>query len=519
MPGGIWSRAQTLIFGAAVGRASSETVGPILEPVRQRAWSRNKLRVLDLGTLAALAAKGFVPADDLADEAARNGFEPSRLGAATALAQSYPDLGTLDMLQNRRLIADELIDKALSRHGLPSEYHEGVKATFQNLLGLAEVANGVQQGHLPNPGILPDISAAVTPAFGAVTPTAPDGEPPTDVPLTQLDLDPIRMAQDLGFTVDDLRLQANLSGLPPGPAELLTLWNRNEITEAAVDAGLREGHLKTKWSGAFKRMRWAVLSASEYANAYIRAWITHDEMILGGALTGHTPDQMELLYKNRGRPMAPVQAFTAWAREAPHPKIPGEPDRPGTFDEQDFTEALRRSDIQTWYAPVLWHQRFAYPPLFQLGRLAQAKALPEERVRTILKYERYEPQDIDALVTFWYGTKSSAAKEATAADLLTLWDGEKLTREEALADLEALGYPADEAQRKLDLVEARRVASAKTTAISDLHGDFKKSNLTAAEVQPALVALGLSEDAANEILNSWSAYLNAFPPPPPAPVA
>src|SRR5207248_2049626 len=107
-----------------------------------------------------------------------------------------------------------------------------------------------------------------------------------------------------------------------------------------------------------------------------------EEMYKGGALTGHTPEQMDLMYKNRGRPLAPVQAFTAWARKAPHPKIPGEPDRPGTFDFTDFEEAIRRSDVQTWYAPVLWHDRFAYPPLFQLGRLAQAGAIKEPRVRT-----------------------------------------------------------------------------------------------------------------------------------------
>lgn len=412
----VFDRFRTLIFGAAISRAGSDAVTPVLEPVRQRSWTRNQLRLLDLGSLGGLVAKGLSSSDALKDEAARQGYTQSRLDAVAALGQTYPGLGLLDQLQNRQLVPDELIDKALSRQGIPGEYHHGIKASFTNLLGLAEVANGVQQGHISNtspslPGetILPDISPAVVPAFGYVSTTAPDGQPPSDVPLTQLDLDAVKMAEDLGFTVSDLRLQANLSGLPPGPAELLALWNRNEITEAAVDAGLREGHLKTKWSGAFKRMRWAVLSASEYANAYIRAWISEEEMIAGGSLTGHTPEQMTLLYKNRGRPLAPVQAFNAWAREAPHPKIPGEPERPGTFDYQDFEEAVRRSDVQTWYAPVEWELRWAYPPLFQLGRLAQAGALPEDRVRAILKKERYEQQDIDALVTFWYTKKNGAA--------------------------------------------------------------------------------------------------------------
>src|SRR5438094_5814699 len=126
MPSALWTKAQALVFGAAVGRAGSEAVTPVLEPVRQRAWLRNRLRVLDLGRLGELAAKGFIAEGDLADEAARNGYERSRLAAVTALAQRYPDLGILDALSNRKLVTPAQIEKALSRHGIPGEYHAAI---------------------------------------------------------------------------------------------------------------------------------------------------------------------------------------------------------------------------------------------------------------------------------------------------------------------------------------------------------------------------------------------------------
>lgn len=513
----LWNKVEGFLFGGAIAGAFSRAVEAVLEPVKQHAWQRNPVKVLDVGQLAELVAKGLAPASSLTDEATRTGYDATRLAALAALAQSFPGLADLDRMSNRDLVTDDLVEKALSRHAIPPEYHAPIKALFSDLLSVADVAAAIQQGHLPNPGILPDISAAVTPAFGAVTPTAPDGQPPSAVPLTQIDIDPVKEAAGQGFDVDRLKVRANLSGLPPGPAELLTMWNRNEITEEAVDAGLREGHLKTKWSGAFKRMRWAVLSASEYANAYIRAWVTQEEMYAGGALTGHTPDQMDLLYKNRGRPLAPVQAFTAWAREAPHPQIPGEPDRPGTFDFTDFEQAVRRSDVQTWYAPILWHNRYAYPPLFQLGRLAMAGALPEERVRTILKYERYEQEDIDALVKFWYATKSAVAKEATVSDVLALLDGGRITVEDASSAIEALGYPPDETQYKLDLIDARRVVSAKNAAVADLHTAYKKGQVTEAFATEALSSLGVASWAVPQIIGAWSQYLGAVqqstPPP------
>jgi hypothetical protein len=294
-------------------------------------------------------------------------------------------------------------------------------ALFSDLLSVADVAAAVQQGHLPNDGILPDVSPAVTVAGGAVTPDAPDGQPPSTVPLTQIDIDPVHEAAGGGIDTDRLKVLANLAGLPPGADTVLQMWNRGLIDEATVDAGIREGHLKTKWAGAFKRMRWAVLGAAEYASAHLRGWIDQEEMYKGGALTGHTKDQMDLLYLNRGRPIAPVQAFTAMARGAPGPVGAGYTRGAHPFDEQDFLKALQQSDLRTEYGPTLYGLRYAYPPLFQLGRLAQAGALPEERVRTILKYERYEPQDIDALVAFWYGTGGTKADPLIVKADTQLW--------------------------------------------------------------------------------------------------
>jgi hypothetical protein len=470
-------RLQTFLFGAAIGRAASDAITPVLEPVRQSAWEQNQLRVLDPTTAAELVAKRFITEAEGQGEAAKSGYAVNRFGALTRLAQTYPGLADVDKMSNRRIISPEQVAEILARHGVADEFTQAFVDLFQDLLSPAEVAAAVQQGHLPNEtindpgvGILPNVDPAVTPAQGAVTPVAPDQQPPSTVPLTQVDIDPGVEAAGAGIDLKRLEVLANLAGLPPGADTVLQMWNRNLIDEATVDAGIREGHLKTKWSAAFKRMRWSVLGAAEYASAHLRGWITQDEMYKGGALTGHTTDQMDLLYLNRGRPLAPVQAFTAWARAAPHPVGEGYTERPGTFDQEDFQRAIQQSDVRTEYGPILWHNRFAYPPLFQLGRLATAGAITEARVREILTFERYEPQDIDALVKFWYGagktaTTATRAKSAQTQAITALkksfMNGSQ-TPETAKALLEALGVDDTEAghvlaywQEELTLVEKR----------------------------------------------------------------
>lgn len=418
----ILNRLQSILFGGAIGAAAGDAMRPVLEPVKQKAWTENQVKVLDPTTAAELAAKNIIPPDEAVDEAARSGISGNRLGALEALAATYPGFADLDHLSNRKLIDEGKVRLALARHAVPEDWHDAMVALFNDLLSVADVAAGVQQGHLPNDDILPEPSAAVTPAQGYVTPPAPDGRPPSEVPLTQIDIDPVQEAAGSGIDLPRLKVLANLAGLPPGSAELLAMWNRNLISEDTVDAGLREGHLKTKWTAAWKRMRWAVLPATEYASAFIRGWVTEDEMNKGGALTGHTTDQMQLLWQNRGRPIAPVQAFTAIARGAPAPRELGTPDTGAKFSWDDFSDAIRRSDVQTRYIATLEGIFHAYPPLFQLGRLAQANALPEDRVRTILKYERYEQQDIDALVDFWYrGPSSTSATSPTTKAQGQVW--------------------------------------------------------------------------------------------------
>lgn len=506
----IWNRLQSILFGGAIGAAASDAVRPVLEPVRQRAWEDNPHLALAPSTAGELAAKGIVSEAEAKAEAARNGVGSSRLEALAALSQVFPGLADLDKLSNRKLIEAADVEAALTRHGYPADWHEPLVRLFQDLLSPAEVAAAVQQGHLPNPGILPDVSAAVSVAGGAVTPEAPDGQPPSRVPLTQIDLDPIREAAGSGYTLERLEVLANLAGLPPGADALLQMWNRELIDEETVDAGLREGHLKTKWSAAFKRMRWSVLGAAEYAGAHLRGWITQDEMYKGGALTGHTTDQMDLLYLNRGRPLAPVQAFTAWARGAPHPRGQGYTDRPGTFDQEDFLRALKQSDVRTEYGPILWHNRFAYPPLFQLGRLAQAGALPEDRVREILQFERYEPQDIDALADFWYRGSGTGSTDPHITKAQTqLWTAihkayikGEIDEPRAIRELGTIIAAAAARDGVLVLWTQERDVTVKELTPSQIKAAYKKNGLTIDEAIARLEQQSWTEENARLYLTT-----------------
>lgn len=478
---GIWSRFQSILFGGAIGAASRDAIAPALEPAKQHAWSMNQVRVLDPGLLARLAATGGTDEGTAAAEATRSGYNGSHFAALTYLAQTVPDVAEALTLWRRGLIPDADFTYTLTKHGLDARYVEPIIATKAALLSPAEIANAVQQGHMPDDGLLP------APAGGAL---------PLTIPLTQIQVDPVTEAAGHGLTVDRLRIIANLAGLPPADVELLQMWNRGIIDEASVDAGIREGHRKTKWIPAVKQLRYAVLSAQEYASARLRTWVTAEESYAGGALTGHTKEQMDLLFLNRGRPASPVQMWTGWARGVIGPR--GVP-----VAYEDHAKAIAISDIRPEYAEMLWAIRFVYPSLFQLRGAVESKALTPERALTILRYQRYEDQDAAALVKSWQSGGSAATKAETKAELRAEYEGLHITRAELLTALEQLGFDAATAAAEADLGDDARVRKARDQVVEAAHKSYLIAQLTDAEALAGLEAAGVVPEAAAHLLATW----------------
>lgn len=456
-----WNSITKFVAGGAVARASADAATPVLEPVKQHAWSKNKLRVLDLHTTAQLVAQAIIESGTAEDEAARNGYGPNRLMALVKMMQTTPGMADLDKMLNRTTISRQQFNYSLAKHQIDPQFWDALFDLTNDKLSVADVAAAVQQGHMPNDGILPPLAGSVAPPPGWHQPTAPDHQPPLNVPLTTIDIPPIAEAAAQGYDEDRLKVRANLSGLPPGPHDLLQMWNRNEITEEAVDAGIREGHMKTKWGQAFKRMRWAVLSPQEYASARLRQWVTAEESYVGGALTGHTQEQMDLLFLNRGRPASPTQMWRAWAR-----KIVGPRGVPVEFE--DHAKAIAISDIRPEYAEMLWGIRFNYPTLFQLGRLVQAGAINPETAATWAGYNLYGEDVVTALTAYWRTIYPGAGGQTgTAAD--------------------------------------KNVTKARTQLWTATHRSYVAQEIDSATATSALGTAGIDPAAVSQVIATWDA--------------
>lgn len=532
----VWDKALSFFVGNAAGRASSETVSPVFEPLRQNSWARRPYRVLGPlfaaradaqqltkeQNLASLDGNGNQVSSshfpesqvDLEDDVIREGYGPARWDLLRRMAREMPTFSEALSMWQRRRIPQDTLDTILARQGIPPALWPAMRALAIDLLSPATVANAVQQGHMPNEGesgrhILPPPIAEKP---GIVPPSA-DG-PDYDIPLTQIDIDPEKEVEMGGLDFERLQIEANLAGLPPPQEMLLDMWRRGIITKQAVIAGIREGHTKTKWIPAVLALKRRRLAAQEYANAWLREWISEAEAKEGGRAQGYTADDMELLYKNRGRPAAPGQMWTAWARKVIGPR--GVP-----TNYQDHEEAIRRSNIRPEYAPMLWGIRFYYPPLFQLNRLVQAGAVEIPEALKWAEFNRTAPEVLTALEKYWRGAAGGGKNSWVVKAESQLWStlhraflAHDTDEGDVLSKLTTLGVPEETQIDIVGLWEQERDLNRARLTATQLKKAWKK-----AVKNPATGVPWTRDEALAELLDrGWNTQdANTFLDTPTAP--
>lgn len=478
-----------IAVGTGVGAAVGDVVLPKLQSFLNDQWSAHPDKPLSATAVAELVAETVWDIAQGREEANRSGIGDGRLDALVELAKAAPSFPTALALWRRELIGPDGVDHALYKARIPEIWHGQLKALRDERLDPAVVATAVQRGILANDDILP-----VGP------PTAVGNVPP----MPMVAIDPVVEARDSGWTRERLEVQARITGLPPGPGELLDLLNRGAIEDADYFRGVAEGNIRNEWGPALKELRHYLISPADAAELRLRGWKTQQESYDLGALRGASTDVMDMLYLNRGRPVAPVQGYTAWARGAPGPVGPGYTRGPHLFDEEDFLRSVAQADIRTEYGPALWHDRYAYPPLFQLRRAVESGGISPARALVIMRYERYEDQDAASLLSSWRQGGAEAGKALTKAELAAEYEGLFITEAEYRTALGQLGYTGPALDLEVHLGDARRAKKYRDAIVAELNGEYIVHAVDDADVTAALGEIGVPPDAVAGLLALWA---------------
>jgi hypothetical protein len=352
--------------------------------------------VLDPGTLARLVARGGVLLGDKGDkdgggayaEALRQGYTSDKLDRLIYLSQTFPGSGELDSLSNRSLITPTMVQEALTRSGLPPEWHKPVTDAFQDLLSPGELAAAVHRGLVPDQGLL----------LGE-QPTAPfkvDAYPVQPI-------NAINEAAGSGYDEKRLQVLVGLQGLPMGPHEAAQAYFRQIITHGDYIRAFNTSNMRNEWAQAILDQTRQIPTARDFFENALRGY--HDLAWAQEEAKRHGMSDADslVIYQNQGRPMNIHQITQALARGAKFNPEPGEIKDP-------YHASVVEGPIKPGYYEMAESLKYTLPSAFVMRSLAETGVWSEAKTAERLKWSGWLPADADEAAKAW-ATPAATTKQ------------------------------------------------------------------------------------------------------------
>lgn len=439
-------------IGYAAGSAASAAISPEVQPLANALWEASPTIPLSPADAAQMVVQAILDEDSAAKEAAQSGISEPRFRNLVRLSGEPPGPETLLELWDRNVITEQDVTRGLQQSRLKPEWVEHYKKLQRTLLTAGQLAEMVVQGVVPE-------DAATT------------------------------MARQVSIEPEDFQRMIRLAGSPPGPHEMLDLWNRGDVAESDVDRALLQSRLKPEWVSPFKRLRRNILSPATAAELVLKQRIPLEQGLRIAAENGVSPDDFQLMADVNGRPIGTLQALQLARR--------------GEFTRQQFEEVVARSDVRTQYADDLWKLRRVLPRLGTVTRLVTSGALTEDVAIRYIVELGYDREIASGLVVAAKHGKTQHTRDLSASMIDTLYESGLETRQWAIDALTALGYDAEEADWHLMLLDARRLLAALQSNLTLIHRMYVGHKYDRTTATNHLDAMQLNPDVRNQLLETW----------------
>lgn len=417
LPGG-------LAIGYGVGNSIGPLIAPLLEDLRHEAWQSHQVRALDPAFAAQLVAAGMMGEADGVTEAALSGINADRFGRMIAGARNGPAVEQLLDLRRRDAIDDDGLHRGYMQAGIRPEWFPILDRLRAKLVTTDELARMV-------------IRAVIT---------ADDGR---------------ARAAAQGYSAADFDAIVAATGNPPGPHELLELWNRGIISESDVDRGLRQSDLKPEWYDAFKQLRFVMYTPSDLVRFMVREVFT-PEIAQQYGLAEDFPEQAVALALLIGMSPDLIRQYWMAHWELPSTEQGYRMLHRGVISDTDMDVLLRAKDVMPFWRDKVKEIAYLKPGRVDLRRMYRANVITRQQVVQGYRDIGYNADDAETLTRF-------ADAEKAAGGTSARW----LTR-------------------------------AKSRLYTVAHDEYMDGSIDGARARQLLAQVGASTTEADEILDVWS---------------
>lgn len=352
-------------------------------------------------------------------------------------------------------------------------------------------------------GIYPIVSAFVMAAVGPfvqdVSNIAWNAHPSIPLPPADAALAVLRNNIDAGFGaheaaqsgMDQKRFDilVHNTGEPPGLLQLLELYRRGELDEAALLKGVRQSRVRDEWFDAVKALRFAPPGSLE---------------VIAGTVKGHLPDgESRTLFEQGGINPMHYEWMLATAGRPPGAEGLMQLYNRGIIDENTFGEAIRQSDIQNRWIPELLQMRRYLPPPRTIVSMLHHGAIDDAKATELLRWHGVFPDDIALFLAEGHASRTATTKELSLSNVRAMYGDGLITRDVAVVDIVKLGYAQAEAVQIVELVDAQLVQRFRNAAVAHTHTLFVRHRIVQTDASNELDRLGIRPDVRDHLLQIW----------------
>lgn len=273
-------------------------------------------------------------------------------------------------------------------------------------------------------------------------------------------------AKSWGYTEERFQVIVDVTGSPPGPQELLALWDRGAIDEARVRKGLLQSRLKPEWIDAYLKLQRNYLSPQEAAAMVVQGVVSDAEGKAIAAISSVTPDDFERLVRVNGLPPGVQTGLELWRR--------------GKLTETDFETLVRQGHTKTEYIEALKALKEDVLSPATVAEMVVQSIIPEAEGARIAAISGVTAEDFGRMVL----VRGRPPGPAQALD----WLRRKIITQQEFATVIA------ESNVKTKYTGSYLEALERLPTLVQIRSMFKSGNITKARAEDLLAKHGFGPD-------------------------
>lgn len=449
-------QAMAWIGGAATSALMAgglmEVLANMMRPVTLPIIRHNPTAPLDAGTAARMVPRGFMGADQAAEDAASNGVNRTRFNAMVEAAYVWPTIDELRAMLNRGEASLQDATNVLKKLGIPPQW-------AVRLLDLRKTP------------LSPETLAAM---WNRSIVGTDEGA---------------AIAADSGVSKQDFVRLTELYGEPLPLGDLQEAYRRGFIDQAQFARGWAQGPIRNEWRPVAERLQYRRMLPEAAADAVNQG---HMDLDVGKRIAhehGLDPGDFETIIQTAGQP--------------PGIELMEEARNRGIISEEMWERTFKESRIKNIYIDVLRKMRTRLIPMETARLMYREGAYTEDELIRTAKGHGFSDRDAQAQADLEVLRRSEGTKELSRAQLMDLYEEDLIDRSTLERGLTELGYATGIVGWQVELAEMNKVRTFVRAATNRVKASYVANRIDSSEAASLLDEIGLPPLQRDRLMSIW----------------